>query len=222
MEDSKPKTPAPIQANKPAIIVTPEDVRAVVKKSLQITSDPDYMFNRVADQMNKALKSGKNTEKALEEVKLEINSYSEEALMTLGLENHYALAESTGERLRGLAIETARQIEKEYDCKTPSEKILAEMISSAYVRTLEYTKHFNISTREEFLSKEKNAHYSIYSKEVDRAQRHLLAAIATLKQIKSPTVEMNIKTKNAFIAQNQQFNTNIPPNPNQNENNESK
>jgi hypothetical protein len=49
-----------------------------------------------------------------------------------------------------------------------------------------------------------------------------MAAIATLKQIKSPNVEMNIRTKNAFIAQNQQFNANTPPNPKENENNESK
>jgi hypothetical protein len=82
-----------------------------------------------------ALKSGKNTDKALEEVQVKINSYSEQALMTLGLDNHYVLADSVSEHLRGLAIETARQIEKEYDCKTPSEKILAEMVSSAYVRT---------------------------------------------------------------------------------------
>jgi hypothetical protein len=222
MEENKPKPPAPVKENKLAIQVTPEDVRKVVGKTLQITSDPEYVFKEVADQMNKALKSGKNTDKALEEVQVKINSYSEQALMTLGLDNHYVLADSVSEHLRGLAIETARQIEKEYDCKTPSEKILAEMVSSAYVRTLQYTKQFNISTREEFVSKEKNGHYALYSKEVDRAQRHLMAAIATLKQIKSPNVEMNIRTKNAFIAQNQQFNANTPPNPKENENNESK
>jgi hypothetical protein len=47
-------------------------------------------------------------------------------------------------------------------------------------------------------------------KELDRAERHFFTALNTLKQIKSPMLEMNIHAKTAFIAQNQQINATPP------------
>ena len=44
------------------------------------------------------------------------------------------------------------------------------------------------------------------SKEVDKAHRQLIMALTTLKQIKNPPVEFNVKAKTAFLAQNQQIN----------------
>jgi hypothetical protein len=44
----------------------------------------------------------------------------------------------------------------------------------------------------------------------------------TLKQLKAPTIEMNIRTNTAFISQNQQINANNPIESNKNETNEAK
>ena len=38
--------------------------------------------------------------------------------------------------------------------------------------------------------------------------RHFLATITTLKQFKTPAIEINLKSKNTFLAQNQQLNIN--------------
>jgi hypothetical protein len=43
-------------------------------------------------------------------------------------------------------------------------------------------------------------------KELDRANRIFLNALMTLKQLKNPPLELNIKAGNAFFGQNQQFN----------------
>jgi hypothetical protein len=68
----------------------------------------------------------------------------------------------------------------------------------------------NTLTRVDYFTNNINGYYGILSKEVDRANRHMLNAIAMLKQIKSPPLNVSIHTKAAFIAQNQQINTEPP------------
>jgi len=46
------------------------------------------------------------------------------------------------------------------------------------------------------------------SKEVDRANRHFLSALQTLKEIKQPELKVNIKTNAAFFGEKQEFNNN--------------
>ena len=56
------------------------------------------------------------------------------------------------------------------------------------------------------ISSEKNGYLAILSKELDRAHRQLITALTTLRQIKNPPIEFNVKAKTAFVAQNQQIN----------------
>jgi hypothetical protein len=51
-------------------------------------------------------------------------------------------------------------------------------------------------------------HYSVMSKELDRANRQFITALTTLKQMKAPSIEINVTAKTAFVAENQQFNVN--------------
>ena len=129
-----------------------------------------------------------------------------EALIALGLETHYPLADMVGKRYRALAIEVARQIEKEYECKRPSEKLLAQTVAGAYCKIVEYSPHLRGITTDISLSKEKNDYYSMISKELDRAHRQMITTLSTLRQIKNPPIELNVKAKTAFVAQNQQIN----------------
>src|SRR3989344_8452884 len=59
------------------------------------------------------------------------------ATVALGLSTHVPVAETVRKEYRLFLVEMVRDIEREYDCKTPSEKALAETIASAYVRTLQ-------------------------------------------------------------------------------------
>jgi len=130
-----------------------------------------------------------------------------EATFALGLSTHVPVAETVRDEYKTFLAEMTRDIEREYNCTTASEKALAEAIASSYVRTIQYSRALTECTKEHTLSHEINGHYAMVSKELDRAHRHFTNALLTLVQLKSPKLELNIKAKNAFIAQNQQFNT---------------
>lgn len=58
------------------------------------------------------------------------------------------------------------------------------------------------------LSHERNGHYTLVSKEIEKQSRLYMHALGTLKALKAPQENISIRAKNAFIAQNQQFNNN--------------
>ncbi|PLX27559.1 hypothetical protein C0581_03365 [Candidatus Parcubacteria bacterium] len=135
----------------------------------------------------------------------EFSELADKAIRVVGLDNHMIMAEIVTQN-REFAIEFANQLIQEYDCKTPSEKSLAQMVAGSYCKYLEYSRLFNNSQRVEWLSSEKNGYYNLLSKEVDRSHRHYLSSLTTLRQIKSPEIKVNVKANTAFVAQNQQLN----------------
>jgi len=144
------------------------------------------------------------------------------ATVALGLSTHVPVAETVRKEYRLFLVEMVRDIEREYDCKTPSEKALAETIASAYVRTLQASQEL-LSARNQIESLfglgQKTQYCSMLSKELDRANRQFTSALLTLKQLKSPSLEISVKAKTAFIGQNQQFNASVEEN-NKNGNND--
>lgn len=123
------------------------------------------------------------------------------------LENHYLIAEAlSGPKYRTLVVEITNQLIAEYECKSPSEKMLAETAAWAYGRMVENSTRFSNAHCLEFVSTEKNGFFSMFSKETDRATRQFLTAINMLKCFKQPPLNVTLKTQNAFVAQNQQIN----------------
>lgn len=183
-----------------------DKVKSILKRSTYLENEPDWMLKELGTLMPKCFGAKGKERKKLEG---EMNEKAKKAVTIIGLETHYPLAGMISEGLRPLVLEIVGQIEKEYDCKTATEKILAEMAAGAYVRALEYGQIFNNYTRVEFLTHEKNNYYAIMSKETDRSFRQFTSAISFIKQIKSPPIEFNIRAKAAFISQNQQINANL-------------
>ena len=138
-------------------------------------------------------------------------------LIAFELDTHYALAQTTSKEYQTLAIEFCKQLIQEYNCKTPSEKALAEIIAGAFVRQLRCAKRL-----EDCIGGSLNsggaAFMSALGKELDRATRTFLIALTTLKQIKNPPVKINVKPTAALIAQNQQINATRNQLSNKNEN----
>lgn len=128
-------------------------------------------------------------------------------LPIVNLDTHYKLADTVSEGMRPYIIDFAKQMIEEYDCKTVSEKALVEVIVGAHARVLEYSQVLNRIVRLGVGTHELIAFYSMVGKELDRANRHFLSALATLRQIKSPSIEVQVKARTAFIGGNQQFNT---------------
>ena len=126
--------------------------------------------------------------------------------LAYSLESGHALLESVGDRYRSFALEMKRGLEQEFACEKPSERMLVDQIVSAHLRKLEYTRLMVKYREQEWLSQEKAAFLNFYSKETDRAHRHFISALETLKAIKQPPINVSVKAQNAFVAQNQQFN----------------
>lgn len=106
-----------------------------------------------------------------------------------------------------VAADLAEQLKKEYKCSTPSEITLCQMIANAYVRTMRLSKVLlgYIGIPQE-ISNLKNTYYGNISKELDRAERQYYTGLNNLVALRRPNLQVNIKTNNAFVAQNQQLN----------------
>lgn len=128
-------------------------------------------------------------------------------LRTMGLDTKIQLAESVGEDYRSIAMDFTNQLIAEYDCKTSSEKALAQITANAFVRTMEYSNTLE-TCRYKTVKLNLFGYYSIIGKELDRANRHFLSSLMTLQQMKSPTLKINVTAKTAFVAENQQVNIN--------------
>jgi len=144
-------------------------------------------------------------------------------LVALETDTHVGLMETFNSQYRGLAKELTKEVIKDYSCSTSLEKVLAESVVNAYIRILDTSRRFNNSAEVgEYITDNRTKYLAMLSKQIDRANRQFLSALMTLKQIKAPTIEMNIKTTNTFVAQNQQINAEKLSQTNGNENNEAK
>jgi hypothetical protein len=152
------------------------------------------------------------------EMKLEDETI-QRALMLNGLETNMPVVNAIKPEYIGFTLKLIKQIEEEYDCKTPSEKVTAQIAAIAHARALQYEEKLRDCLAIEYHSGQKNGFFSLMSKEVDRANRQYFTAIGTLRQIKSPSIQINVKANAAFVSKNQQVNINKPNN-NDNENNE--
>ncbi len=101
---------------------------------------------------------------------------------------------------------------EEYKCTTPSEKALCEIIACNYFEKLRLTNYYSASLNaSEYLSHERNGYLTALWKSINRADRAYIIALNTLRDIKSPNLNIHIKTNTAIIGTNQQFNYNHSP-----------
>lgn len=138
--------------------------------------------------------------------------YLDEAMMMLGHEKHYLVAESiTDERWRPMVMDLASCIQKEFTCVTSNEIALAGLAASAYYRSLRASRKMG-----EILEKDSFGMIGVQliaqvGKEIDRAYRQYVAAIETLSNQRRPQINVKVQTRAAFIG-NQTINAEIPVN----------
>lgn len=183
---------------------TPKEVKEILR-GVEIEVDPSTILKASADLWTEYEASSPAKQDAMRD---KLNKKLEEATATVALDTHYFMAETLNTRkYRTFLIEVTDQLIAEYNCKTPSEKMLAQTAGWAYARMIEYSYKLNGLMRLDWLSSEKNGYYSMLSREVDRCTRQYLAAINTLKHFKQPSLKVSFKANNAFVAQNQQINS---------------
>ena len=124
--------------------------------------------------------------------------------MTLGeFENGTLLTVAVPELYRTFAIDLMRRFHEEYKCQTPSEKATAELAAENYVRVLDLQRRMTNYLSKDSVTDLGLRFLDILSKEMDRAQRHYLTTIQTLKSLRQPPMQLNIKASTAVVGQNQ-------------------
>lgn len=194
--------------NKTKTLIKPyslEETKSLVKSVTPTDGDSRDIFDELRHDLAKYQLSpdavkGKELNVLREKVR--------KAAAAMSLETHAALSSTVSEPIRPLVMTFAQELESEYRCKTVSERALVEVIVGAYARVIDYSATLREIKDIGYISHEKNGYYSLVSKELDRANRQFLAALQTLRQLKAPPIQFNVKARTAFIAQNQQLNAN--------------
>jgi len=202
---------------KKAIIekMTIEEVKDFINQATHFDDDPKQIMKELSEDLLPQIKAGEADEKTHKKAIKVIHK----AFMAYGLETHYPIAETVIEKYRPLAIEFSCQLIQEFDCKTVGEKALAQIVVSAYIKVIDNSRRFNNCLESgKYISDERTRYLSVMSKHIDRANRQFITALTTLKQIKMPSLAISVKTKAAFVAQNQQLNVNPSNKNNLNEN----
>ncbi len=183
---------------------TPEEVLELLKTGFTIEGSKEGLLKKLAEDLLPAL--SKNDKKIQEQVIAKAD-----LLMRICESDHQmGLMETFPDRYRFAVREVVRKITSEYDCKTEIEKGLVSVLVNAHMRYLDNSRRLNNELECKEISQLKNIYIANLSKQTDRAHRQYLSALLTLKQLKAPTIEMNVKATNAFVSQNQQIN--IPHN----------
>ena len=194
----------------------PDEAKKIVLGRGLIQGDADAVLLKLGNEILPKYIHGTVKEKA--DVKKEMDELLSAAFYAFETETHIALTEGFPERLRGGAKEICKQFIHDFDCKNNAEKILAETAAIAFMRYLDGSRRLNgCMDVDEYISDGRTRYLGYLSKQMDRAHRQYLSTIMTLKQLKAPTIEMNIKTNTAFVSQNQQINATQPTEPNKNE-----
>jgi len=118
-------------------------------------------------------------------------------------ENGVLLSEALKEEYKTFAIDLSRNIQKEYNCSTASQKATAELIACSYSRILQTTMMITRYLDKGSVSDSGIRYLAVMSKELDRAQRHYTTALQTLFMLKQPPLSVTIKAETANIANNQ-------------------
>jgi len=104
---------------------------------------------------------------------------------------------------RTLALDMSKKLQAEFNCQTTSERSVAELVSLNYIRVLSTQKIItDYLSRGEFTGIGVG-YLKFASQELDRAERHYLTSLQTLKSIHEPAMQVNFKANTAVIGQNQ-------------------
>lgn len=182
-----------------------EVFKRVVVESIRFAEcDPNHIFKEAFGLFNQ--QENAKTKKERKRIRKEFESKAGKLSKVLGLDTKHHLTEAVRDDFIPFAIEMCQSLEKEYEVQTPSEKALVQATVLAYCQMQECSRLFLSRLSPEYLSHEKAHYLSITSKGIDIAYRRFIQGIQMLKQIKMPPLKVNIKTGNAFLAQNQQIN----------------
>jgi hypothetical protein len=203
------------KSNKPAVITqsnkhTDQEMKELCLKYMKYSNyDPQKALKAFGEGIQKMRQE--KDEKRMRGILADLNENSNKVLNALSLESKYKLLESVPAVDRSFALQMSRDLELEFEVKSPTEKALVQMATLAFCRIQRYAQLCWRHDKPNSISNEANQLISIYAKELDRANRQFITTIQVLKQFKAPPLNIRVNTQNAFVAHNQQNISNINP-----------
>jgi len=161
-------------------------------KCLSTQYDPSLIEEKAAKELITQGEEGVKPESALFKA-ITLNEFN----------NGYLMCSAIPEQYRTFAIDFCRKLQKEYECKSVSEKATCELAVINFIRTLEIQNRMNLRFSNGISYDIELRYLAILSKELDRANRHYLTAIQTLRMMKQAPPVVNIKAQTAIVGQNQ-------------------
>lgn len=157
--------------------------------------DPTMVLKGVEKEISKS-KGGTNLP-----TRVESNLFKSMTLFEF--DNGVLLATAVPEQYKTFGIDFMRNLQKEHDCQTSSEKATAELVAVNYIRTLEIERRMTAYLAINSLTEVGIKYLAIMSKELDRANRHYLTSIQVLRNLKQLPFQLTLKANTAVIGQNQ-------------------
>ncbi len=139
-----------------------------------------------------------------EEEKLSFKGDPVSRAMTLSeFKNGALMISAIPDQYRTFAIDMLCKLQEDYTCILISEKALSELAVINFVRTIEVQRKITNYIDMNSLTDNGVKYLAIMSKELDRANRHFITAIQTLKMLKQAPISVNVKANTAIVGQNQ-------------------
>jgi hypothetical protein len=170
----------------------PQTLKKLVEES-RSESDPDSIFEDVWNKFSSP------AYQRMDEGQLKLLHEREETKLTMAVgisAAHYPVILAVDLGHRPFAIKVTRQLIEEFDCKTSSEIMLAELAAIHYTHFITHSNDVHVHRQG-----------PSFQKQANQASRQYMAAIGLLKQMKTPQISVNVSTDAAFFANNQQINT---------------
>jgi hypothetical protein len=142
------------------------------------------------------------------EINTESNKKLSQILSTLEFEKGQFLISALSEDYRSFGLEFFRNIQVEYKCETPTERSLAESVSLGFMQTLFIQMKMRDYLDLKTINDRGVKYLSFLSIELDKAHKRYLSSLQTLKDIKNPPMEMNVRAQTAIIGNNQLIQSN--------------
>jgi hypothetical protein len=189
-KEQEKRLPEPIKPDKK------ETAKEFILRNSRLLSDPDILAQEFETkhipEYTKNKKIGKGMNKRMEKL-----------FMAYGLDTHMPIVDVVHDKYKQLTLQLSRDLTSEFDCQKPSEKILVHLVVNSYIKVIEFSRRFKNYFDSAELDHISNEYYSMLAKEIDRANRQLITALTTLKQLKSPALNITVKADAAFMAEKQ-------------------
>lgn len=187
--------------------------KEVVKQNNEVSKTEEINFSNLSHKYSpeQTLKEATDRYKSLKSKENYKNLDDDPIVRVLAmreLDNGALMSLTVSKESSTLSIDLMRKIQTEYGCNTPSEKVVAELASSSFVRALDIQKMIRVYLDKGEITGIGVQYLGVLSKDLDRAHNQYLTAVQTLKSFRQPPLQVNIKTKTAVIGNNQLVQTN--------------